>query len=305
MLKIGCYLQSTEVKNEVCYNKIIELVKKSDIDILIFPEGCYTPFVDDFNFDFFDESKYQQLNEDIISLSEELGKAVIVCYDNYKFLTKKERNVNKPEYGYFLSIFANAKATNNETKISKYIKTIDPGKYYNLKRKEFEPSFPIISYKNNKIGLTICYDVMFPIVSRQYGKQGVDIIINTTGGDVNYLKWYTSNKMRAIENECFTFCTMGCNEPFNKKKKSLTFGFDHNGLELESKLLEGSKLSTNDGIYVYDVDTKDRKNNLSLQDFDCVHFDLPKNYSIVIPGDIASFKKWKNTDVDINIVEIN
>lgn len=42
-----------------------------------------------------------------------------------------------------------------------------------------------------------------------YGIYGIDLIINSTGGDVVYNKWFKYNKARAIENSCYTLVTMG------------------------------------------------------------------------------------------------
>ena len=52
--------------------------------------------------------------------------------------------------------------------------------------------------------MTICYDCNHALFSRMYGIYGIDLIINSTGGNVVYDKWFKYNKVRAIENECYT-----------------------------------------------------------------------------------------------------
>lgn len=55
-----------------------------------------------------------------------------------------------------------------------------------------------------RIGLTICYDLRFPELYRKYGKEGVEIIINTANWPVARVDhWKTLLKARAIENQAF------------------------------------------------------------------------------------------------------
>ena len=55
------------------------------------------------------------------------------------------------------------------------------------------------------LGLSICYDLRFPELYRQYGKQGVDIIIDIANWPKNRIEhWYTLLKARSIENQCYT-----------------------------------------------------------------------------------------------------
>ena len=46
--------------------------------------------------------------------------------------------------------------------------------------------FDPINYKGFLIGMTICYDCNHALFSRMYGIYGIDLIINSTGGNVVY-----------------------------------------------------------------------------------------------------------------------
>ena len=59
--------------------------------------------------------------------------------------------------------------------------------------------FDPILFKGYLIGMTICYDCNHALFSRMYGIYGIDLIINSTGGNVVYDKWFKYNKVRAIE----------------------------------------------------------------------------------------------------------
>ena len=101
--------------------------------------------------------------------------------------------------------------------------------------------------------MTACYDCNHAMFSRKYGLNGVDVIVNCTGGDVEKDKWYKYNKARAIENECFNFVTMG---HMWKTDRNFVFGFTPAGKEMTPVLLNGKdngKRNFPDGIYVYDT----------------------------------------------------
>lgn len=46
-IKVGLYLQTDDVCNQRSFDKAMEQVKESDIDILVLPEIAYVPFVSD------------------------------------------------------------------------------------------------------------------------------------------------------------------------------------------------------------------------------------------------------------------
>jgi len=53
-------------------------------------------------------------------------------------------------------------------------------------------------------GLSICYDLRFPELYRQYAKKGVDIIIDIANWPTDRIEhWHTLLKARAIENQCY------------------------------------------------------------------------------------------------------
>ena len=100
------------------------------------------------------------------------------------------------------SIFANANAKEDETETNFYIKHTMTGcsglgfsNYDMFAADIFDP----IVYKGFLIGMTICYDCNHALFSRMYGYYGIDLIVNSTGGDVVYDKWFKYNKARAIE----------------------------------------------------------------------------------------------------------
>lgn len=55
-----------------------------------------------------------------------------------------------------------------------------------------------------KTGLSICYDLRFPELYRQYAKEGVELIVNIANWPVRRIAhWNALVKARAIENQCY------------------------------------------------------------------------------------------------------
>ena len=198
-INVAMYLQTNELKNQKEFEKIFPVLKNVDADIVVFPEYCYVPFVDEIiNTDILVPEDQDRIFDECLNLSKEIGKAVIVS--------------SHDKYDTIYSVFANAKPLKGETELNLYIKHTMCGSsclefedYSDMAQYLFDP----IIYKGYMIGMTICYDCNHALFSRMYGMYGIDLIINSTGGNVVYDKWFKYNKVRAIENECYTLVTMG------------------------------------------------------------------------------------------------
>lgn len=271
-LKIALYLQTDELKNKADFTKAIEVVKKSNFDIFVLPEFSYCPFHSLLtNADICMEEDLNNIFEACLNFSEEIGKAVIVS------------SVDK--YGTIFSVFASAFADETETTNALYIKhtmtsysAFELEDYHELSKSMFEP----ILYKGYRIGMTICYDCNHSLFSRMYGLKGVDIIINSTGGNVVYDKWYKYNKVRAIENGCYNFVTMGGDGEVSNPH-SYVYGFNPNGKELKPHniMKKTTELNSPGGIYIYDTSLDD---GCSSQDTSFNQLKtLNKNYQLEIP----------------------
>lgn len=125
-------------------------------------------------------------------------------------------------------------------------------RYPEIAKDLFDP----ILFKGYLIGMTICYDCNHALFSRMYGIYGIDLIINSTGGNVVYDKWFKYNKVRAIENECYTLVTMG-GDGSVENGHNYVFGFNKNGGRLSPVNLCGdsSKHNVPGGLYVFQIRT--------------------------------------------------
>ena len=291
-MKIANYIQSYSYQNKEEFDKAIKAIKDIDFDILVLPELSYVPiehivskhkcevktkngktikdrYIDSYiNINIFDENEVNNvLRVEALKLSGEIGKAVVFG--------------NKDKNGNIFSVFVNAFAKGDDTTFKYHIKHTFQGNDYSILDKDrndnhfmfttncfelFEKDFnlQLIYYKGKRIALSICYDCHYSLFTNacKLLKGGIDIIINCTGGDVIFSKWFRSNKVRSIENNCFTFLTMGINkEKEEKNKHDYSFGITPNGYELKPKKIyslvgeqgNGSKYNESGAIYLYDV----------------------------------------------------
>ena len=78
----------------------------------------------------------------------------------------------------------------------------------------------LVKINNLKIGLTICYDLRFPILFRSLAKKGVKIILMPAAFTVPTGKahWEILIKARSIENSVFLIATNMCGTHHSKRK---------------------------------------------------------------------------------------
>lgn len=62
----------------------------------------------------------------------------------------------------------------------------------------------VVELDGIKYGLSICYDIRFPELYREYAKAGVDVLVNCAAwGSNKPVPWEMMTKSRAIENQCY------------------------------------------------------------------------------------------------------
>lgn len=109
-LKFGLYLQSDELfANRKEFDKAMNAVRSSDIDVLVLPEFSFVPFDEEFrNADYPNSDDLNNLYQKALDLSRDIGRAIVIC--------------NKDRFGTIMSIYANAFASDTETLYKDYIK---------------------------------------------------------------------------------------------------------------------------------------------------------------------------------------
>ena len=295
-VKIGLYLQDyrKNIKNEF-YN-VLANAKNAKLDLLVFPEVCYTPFDSDFyENDILNNIDNDKVRERAIEISEYAGSAVIVG--------------GRDKYGIIYSVYANAYCDDDETETALYFKHTaawDSPLGFAGYGENVELYFQLVLLKRKKIGMTICYDCNHAAFSRMYYKACADIIINTTGGNVVKSKWHRYNKVRAIENNCFNFCTMGYHD--NSKENSFNFGFTPHG-----KLMTGipmAKGGTIGNITVYDTNNAPTgfEDDINLNQTETINakgnymLDVSKFNDVLMPANEVAQNIWSVSAEKENLI---
>jgi len=244
-MKLGLYLQSKNLTQE---QFVIDMtaVKSSDVDLFVFPENCITPFSEEMKErDITDDDDFGWLVTQSLDFSNKIDCAMIFS--------------GMDKDGALFSLFVNP-FTKSEKEMSyqlyvKHTMTDSSSfEFYNYSDEWISDMFSPIEICGNKIGMTICYDCNHSAFSRMWSKNGINILINSTGSNVDYYKWYRYNKVRAIENHCFNFCTMGYYND-GSKNSSYTYGFTPEGRLMKCRKLTADINDSPVGIYIYDTDT--------------------------------------------------
>lgn len=251
-MKVGLFLQDKTINEETAekeFYNVLKLAKDGKVDLFVFPEHAWTPFDNELNdlpllnYDG-EENKAEEILKIVTDIAKTANCAVILC----------RADDNGAIYSYYVNPFAK----DGETMDKYYIKHVatsmsafDVQDYEDEIKYFFDP----IIFKGFKIGQTICYDATFPLFSRMYGLNKVDLIINSTGGHVDYKKWSYYQKARALENSCNVLCTMAYFEEC-ARNQSYVFGYDSNGKKLEYSILGSRGYKSNsikNVLYVFEI----------------------------------------------------
>lgn len=183
------YNQQWESKEENI-NKINNLIERDfkGSDLLIFPEMTLTGFtmeskkfsenLNEFTFNYFSEIASKHKTDVIAGMIE---------------------NKNGKFYNTLLHIDQNKKLINTYRKIHPFSHATED-KHYSRGEETI-----ITKINNWKTGLAICYDLRFPELYRNYGKEKVDLIITIANWpDTRIEHWRSLLKARAIENQCYS-----------------------------------------------------------------------------------------------------
>ncbi|OMP68727.1 nitrilase-related carbon-nitrogen hydrolase [Domibacillus epiphyticus] len=107
---------------------------------------------------------------------------------------------------------------------------------YEFTNAELESIYAPIILNNERIQVYICHDMFFPLVTERLEQEGVDILINLSGGNVKMSKWCNLLKGRSIELNSYVFCTMG--NRVNMSQPSDRIGY-YQGNKLQPSYIKG------------------------------------------------------------------
>lgn len=167
------------------YDQILKIIEKKPVDLVVFPEGFKKVDSNDHGWDTVEDIAYT------------LNKPVI-C--GLSFLDGTER-----------ALYVNLDPAEGESEDSLFIKhSTTPKVAFEIDKDVLEDAQPYqpITLKGQRIQVYICHDMFFPLITEKLEQEGLDILINLTGGNVKMSKWCNVLKGRSIELDTTVLCTM-------------------------------------------------------------------------------------------------
>ncbi|MCF8260583.1 MAG: carbon-nitrogen family hydrolase [Melioribacteraceae bacterium] len=172
--------------NIVAINEILDS-SLSNEDILIFPEMTLTGFT--MKSDEFAEEINGTATKFFIHLSSKLKKHIFAGIIERDGSNIYNSLVHFDPHGLIMARY----------------RKIHPFTFSNENKFFTAGTEPVVTQIDRlNIGLSICYDLRFPELYRQYAKQKVDIMLNIANWPVPRINhWQQLLQVRAIENQCF------------------------------------------------------------------------------------------------------
>ncbi|AGA59643.1 hypothetical protein Theco_3618 [Thermobacillus composti KWC4] len=110
----------------------------------------------------------------------------------------------------------------------------------------FEP----IYFMGKRIQVNICHDIFFPMITERMRREGLDVLINLTGGNVTPSKWHNVFRGRSYEMDAPILCTMG----YDPEKSGVSEAFAYfKGKQLKAVVRKGSITKQQPEIAVFDL----------------------------------------------------
>ena len=307
-MRIGLYLQDRTLqgkKAEKDFNRVLKSVNAANIDLFVFPEHAYSPFNDELYSlnlcDYSDEetADTERIEDIVLEISEKAGCPVIFA--------------SSDSHDMIYSYYVNPKSADDETYLNYYVKHIatsfsafEFSDYADMSANLYSP----VLYKGYRIGRMICYDSTQPLFSKAFGVNDVDIIINSTGGHVDYKKWSYYQKVRAIENKCFTLCTMGYSDA-NARNISYVFGYDPCGRQLKYSILNFDRSvsiprNLPGNVYIFDINKENSRDISKCKSFENDEYlnqseTINKNQDFLMKPDNIDYILSKSKQIDTGL----
>lgn len=139
----------------------------------------------------------------------------------------------------------------------------------------------ILNTGYTKIGLSVCYDIRFPELYREYSKAGVEVFVNMAAWSNKKLDhWNIMHRARAIENQCFMIVA-----DQTGKIKNDEYNLGHSMvINPWGDIVE--MLNEEEDCFLYEIDLNEVKN-------------LRKNFPLISDRRDTNFKSFNYKEIKI------
>ena len=128
--------------------------------------------------------------------------------------------------GYQLAVYRHPAPKAGETRTHVYVK------HSSARRLAYEwpgytgasdPMFQPICLNGHRLGVQICHDMYYGLISQQLRRAGSDVLIDLTGGNVVIAKWKNVVQARSLEDRGHFLCTMGYDPSRSGKAAAIAY----------------------------------------------------------------------------------
>lgn len=182
------------------FEKVRNLVKNNiqkGTDVIILPEVWTVGW----KCSEFQNSAESLKNSETIAFLSELAKEYKTNIIGGSFIQKIEQENGETIYYNTCPVInpnGELTATYNKMHLFSYYGCLE-GSYV-----ENGKTLTMVEINGVKIGLSLCYDIRFPELYREYRKQGADLLVNMAAWPMSRaIHWEALTRARAIENQCF------------------------------------------------------------------------------------------------------
>lgn len=249
-MKIGLFVQdkSPEKCNKKEFEKEMKKIAESKLDLLVFPEECYTDFSKmASNFDVLDYDSGYIIAGFCDALCKKAGSAIVYSGNDM--------------FGISFNMFSDGADEDSDEGMGfkLYIKHFHEGfspfemdDYKEWAEAFFKP-FPIT---DKLICMMDGDDAKYSALSTICNNNGAEIFINVLDADADYNESFTLNKVRAAETKSFVF---GLTPADGEKSGAFVFGFAPDGSLMEgTPIYDNGKIAGN--VFVYDTENYNSEN---------------------------------------------
>lgn len=226
ILLVQPYINGKLIWNKF-FDQIAKIIDKKPVDLVVLPEGFTIADSEDHGWD---------IVEDI---ADRLNTPVI-CGVSFPDGTER-------------ALYVNLDPKEGESEDSLFIKhSTTPKVAFEIDKDVLEDGqvYAPIHLKGQQIQVYICHDMFFPLVTEKLDHEGLDILINLTGGNVKMSKWCNVLKGRSIELDTTVLCTMA-------NRTSMKQPSDRIGFKSGERLKANYKLGNGEKTHAFSLFSTD------------------------------------------------
>jgi predicted amidohydrolase len=267
------------------YDDIQELIYKSSVDLVVFPECFRSPL------------NGKEQNNEVKSFAIDFNVPVLMGIGGSD--------------GSQWAVYYNPKPKADDTNEKIYCKhsTADVTAFdYDNYSASAEEYFKPILLNGAKIQVNVCHDIFFPLITEKMEREGMDVLINLTGGNVNLNKWHTVFKGRSLETKNPILCSMAFNPEHTGKSEAFMF---MDGNKVKPNIQKGNAMKNKPEMLIFDLDNvqydedyflNSSESDKKYKDF-TISFDNDADADIRLVVDGGQFNQYRKVSSKTSVIQ--